>query len=364
VELRNGSVEDLGVSRTFWKGRRVFLTGHTGFKGGWLALILERLGAEVTGYALDPEGERSFFVDARVGRRVDSIIGDVRDLAALEAAITRARPEVVLHLAAQSLVLTSYERPLDTFSTNVIGTANVLEVARATPSVRAALVVTSDKVYRNREWPWGYRENDELGGHDPYSSSKACAELVTASYRDSFLSGRNVAVASARAGNVIGGGDWSANRIVPDFVRATMASRPLGVRNAGSTRPWQHVLEPLEGYLLLAERLVEDRARFQGAWNFGPTPEAVQSVGRLADDLVKAWGDGASWSGERVDQPHEAGLLTLDASRARRELAWAPRLGYERGVEWTVSWYRALARGADADATTKAQIDEYFALTS
>ncbi|HVZ71797.1 MAG TPA: CDP-glucose 4,6-dehydratase [Polyangia bacterium] len=353
-------VTNLGATDSFWKGRRVFLTGHTGFKGGWLAVMLERLGAVVTGYSLAPEGDRTLFASARVDRHAKSIIADIRDLSVLRAAVSAAAPEVVLHLAAQALVLTSYERPLDTFSTNVVGTANVLEAARETSSVRAVVVVTSDKVYKNREWAWGYRENDELGGRDPYSSSKACTELVAASYRDSFLAARGVALATARAGNVIGGGDWAANRIVPDFVRATIAGEPLRVRNPASTRPWQHVLEPIEGYLVLARRLLEDPKAYATGWNFGPPPDAVQPVRRLADDLVAAWGDGASWRAETVDQPHEAGLLTLDATKARRELSWTPRLGYERGVRATVDWYRAYARGADCEAKTIEQVDAYL----
>jgi CDP-glucose 4,6-dehydratase len=322
--------------------------------------MLDRLGAIVTGFSLAPIGPRSLFQDARVAHHIDSVLGDVRDLGAVKEAMARAQAQTVFHLAAQSLVLTSYQDPLQTFTTNVIGTANVLEAARNVSTVGAVLVITSDKVYRNHECPRGYRESDELGGRDPYSTSKACAELVSASYRDSFLSVMGVAVATARAGNVIGGGDWSENRIVPDFVRATMAGQPLRVRNPSSTRPWQHVLEPLEGYLLLAERLAEDRAKGEGAWNFGPLPEAVQSVGRLADDLVAAWGAGGSWASERVEQPHEATLLTLDATKARRELEWAPRLGYERGVQTTIDWYKALSRGQDLEATTLQQIDSYL----
>jgi CDP-glucose 4,6-dehydratase len=353
-------VEDLGVNASFWRGRRVLLTGHTGFKGSWLSLVLARAGAVVTGYALAPTGERTLFDGARVSKHVRSVIGDVRDLAALTAA-GAGEPEIILHLAAQSLVLTSYEAPLETFSTNVLGTANVLEAARNLPSVRAVVVVTTDKVYRNREWHWPYREVDELGGRDPYSSSKACAELVSSAYRDSFLAARGVGVATARAGNVIGGGDWADNRIVPDFVRATLAGQPLVVRNPESTRPWQHLLEPLEGYLLLAERLFAEPKKWDGAWNFGPSTDAVHPVGRLADDLVKAWGAGAAWQHQRVEQPHEAKLLTLDATKARQEMGWFPRLGYARGVDLTVRWYKAFAAAADQEATTLEQIDAWLA---
>jgi CDP-glucose 4,6-dehydratase len=361
VEHGRRPVEDLGVNKAFWRGRRVFLTGHTGFKGSWLSLVLARLGAIVTGYSLAPQGERTLFEGAKVGKHVrSSVLADLRDLNAVRSAAVAAEPEVILHLAAQSLVLTSYQAPLETFSTNVIGTANVLETARSMPSVRSIVVVTTDKVYRNREWLWPYRENEELGGRDPYSSSKACAELVSASYRESFFAGRGIALATARAGNVIGGGDWAENRIVPDFVRAVLAKRPLAVRNPDSTRPWQHLLEPLEGYLLLAERLTTAPELASSAWNFGPLPDAVQPVRRLVDDLVAAWGDGASWTHERVDQPHEATLLTLDSSKARHDLGWSPRLGYAQGLQLTADWYKAHARGDDPETTTSRQIDQWI----
>ncbi len=353
-------MEDLGVKAAFWRGRRVLLTGHTGFKGSWLSLILARLGASVTGYSLAPQDERNLFDQARVAKHVRSVIGDIRELDALGAAVAAAEPEIVLHLAAQSLVLASYDDPLGTFSTNVIGTANVLEAARRTPSVRAVVVVTTDKVYKNREWPWPYRENDELGGRDPYSSSKACAELVSSAYRESFLAARGIGLATARAGNVIGGGDWAANRIVPDFVRAALAKRPLVVRNPDSTRPWQHLLEPLEGYLLLAERLMTEPLRWEGSWNFGPPADAVQPVRRLVDDLVERWGDSAAWKHEQVEQPHEATLLTLDSAKARQQLGWSPRLGYAPGVQLTIDWYKAFATGAAPEATTLEQIDGWL----
>ena len=353
-------MEDLGMNRAFWQGRRVLLTGHTGFKGSWLSLVLHRLGAIVTGYSLAPQGERSLFESARVARHVTSVIGDIRDLGALKAAAAAAQPEIILHLAAQSLVLTSYEAPLETFSTNVMGTANVLETARSLSAVQAVVVVTTDKVYKNREWLWPYRENDELGGRDPYASSKACAELVSSAYRESFLTAQGIACATARAGNVIGGGDWSANRIVPDFVRAALAKRPLTVRNPDSTRPWQHLLEPLEGYLMLAEKLVTEPTRVGGAWNFGPPADGVQPVRRLVDDLVAAWGSGATWTHEPTPQPHEASLLTLDSAKARHALGWAPRLGYALGVQLTIQWYKAFARHDDLEAVTLGQIDAHL----
>jgi CDP-glucose 4,6-dehydratase len=354
-------VEDLDVTSSFWRGRRVLVTGHTGFKGSWLSLLLARLGARVTGYALAPAEPRSLFETARVAGHLRSVIADVRDLAALKKAVVEAEPEVILHLAAQSLVLESYQAPLETFSTNVMGTANVLEAVRAVSTVRAVVVVTTDKVYRNREWTWPYRENDELGGHDPYSTSKACAELVSSAYRDSFLAAHGTACATARAGNVIGGGDWAKNRIVPDFVRAMLARQPLVVRNPDSTRPWQHLIEPLEGYLMLAERLVAAPAQAVGSWNFGPPADAVRPVAELVGDLVAGWGDGAAWKHERADQPHEARLLTLDSTKARHELGWLQRLGYARGVALTLDWYKAFARGDDLESTTLAQIDACLA---
>jgi len=354
-------VEDLGVNRSFWQGRRVFLTGHTGFKGSWLSLVLERLGAKVTGYSLAPQGERTLFEGARVTNHIHSVIGDVRDLSTLSVAMRTADPEIVLHLAAQSLVLNSYQQPLDTFSTNVIGTANVLEAVRSTPSVRAVVVVTTDKVYKNREWVWPYRENDELGGRDPYSSSKACSELVTSAYRSSFFDARGIALATARAGNVIGGGDWAENRIVPDFARAVMAGEPLRVRNPESTRPWQHLLEPLEGYLILAERLVTQPELAADAWNFGPSVDAVQPVRRLVDRLVGHWGGAASWVSEHIEQPHEATLLTLDSAKARHALGWGSRLGFEDGVKLTVDWYKSFVRGEDPEALTLGQVDAWLA---
>jgi CDP-glucose 4,6-dehydratase len=360
LELGSRPLEGLGVKQTFWRGRRVLLTGHTGFKGSWLSLVLARLGAVVTGYALGPEGDRSLFEGARVARHVRSIIGDIRDLGALNVAMRVAEPEVVVHLAAQSLVLTSYEAPLETFATNVLGTANVLEAARAVPSLRSVVIVTTDKVYKNREWTWPYREVDELGGRDPYSASKACAELVSSAYHSSFLAARGIASATARAGNVIGGGDWADNRIVPDFVRAVLEKRTLVVRNPDSTRPWQHLLEPLEGYLMLAEALWAEPALAEGAWNFGPPAEAVQPVRRLVEDLVERWGPDATWRHERVDQPHEAALLTLDSSKALKHLGWTPRLGYERGVELTTDWYKAFVRSEDQEATTLRQIDAWL----
>jgi CDP-glucose 4,6-dehydratase len=351
------------LSAAFWRGRRVLLTGQTGFKGAWLGLLLHRLGAKVTGLALPPR-DRTLFEAARVSERIDSTIGDIRDAASLKTAIASAQPEVIFHLAAQALVLPSYQAPLETFSTNVMGTANLLEASRTAPGLRAIVVVTSDKVYENREWLWAYREVDGLGGRDPYSNSKACAELVTASYRDSFLRKLGVGVATARAGNVIGGGDWATNRIVPDFVRAAVEGQPLKVRNPASTRPWQHVLESLDGYVLLGEKLALESSAIEGGWNFGPSAEAVQPVAKLADALVAGWGPGASWQQESLEQPHEARSLTLDSTKACQQLGWRRRLDFAESVRWTVDWYKAFAAGEEMQATTFKQIDAYLGLKS
>lgn len=352
------------MNARFWKGKRVFVTGHTGFKGSWLALWLHYAGAEITGYALEPSTEPSLYALAGVGEAVTSIIGDVRDPEAISKAMLAAEPDIVLHLAAQSLVRRSYSEPVETYATNVMGTAHVLEAVRACASVRVALVVTSDKCYENREWVWGYREDEAMGGYDPYSSSKGCAELVTAAYRRSFFSGdsgagRRVAVASARAGNVIGGGDWATDRLVPDMVRAFAdGERPL-IRNPDAIRPWQHVLEALSGYVLLVERLWEDPARYASGWNFGPGEEDARTVSWIADRLMGCWGDNAAWQVEWTPQPHEAHYLRLDCSKARTLLQWRPRLDLETALEWIVDWHKAHLDGRDMRAYTVQQIARY-----
>lgn len=343
----------------FWAGRRVLITGITGFKGAWLALWLRELGALVRGYALAPPTSPSLFDVARLRAEVDWIEADVRDRTRLVQEVGAWRPEVLFHLAAQSLVRVSYEQPAETFDTNVMGTVNVLEAIRASPDVRAAVLVTSDKCYENREWDWPYRENDRLGGHDPYSSSKACAELVAASYKRSLLSETSVGVATARAGNVIGGGDWARDRLVPDIVSALASGKTPRIRNPGSVRPWQHVIEPLSGYLFLAERLFEQRQGFSESWNFGPNADAVQSVSTVADLVCKVWEDGRSWTRDELPQPHEARILTLDSSKARSRLAWRPRLDYVDAVRWTVDWYKAHAAGADMAKETRGQLQRY-----
>ena len=345
-----------------WAGRRVFLTGHTGFKGGWLALWLSHLGADVRGCALDPETTPNLFTEARIGGRIDDVRGDIRNQAALDAAMTDFAPEVVFHLAAQPLVRLSYADPMLTYETNVIGTARVLDAIRRTPSVRAAVVVTTDKCYENREWAWGYRESDPLGGYDPYSSSKACAEIVTAAFRQSYFAASGVAIATARAGNVIGGGDWSADRLIPDLVRGFEAGQPVPIRRPKAIRPWQHVLESARGYLTLAEHLLsEDAAKFATAYNFGPLDEDAQPVEWIVERMTKAWGDGASWFIDGDPGVHEAGYLKLDASRARAELGWTPRLRLAEALDWVVKWHRAQTAEADMQAFSLEQIREYEA---
>ena len=350
------------MNAEFWARRSVFITGHTGFKGAWLSLLLQHLGARVTGYALAPPTDPSLFARADVATGIHDLRGDVRDGAALAAALRQAQPEIVLHLAAQSLVLASYEAPVETYATNVMGTVHLLEAIRQTPGVRAAVVVTSDKCYENREWERAYREDDALGGHDPYSSSKGCAELVTAAYRRSFFGAQRentTAIASARAGNVIGGGDWARDRLVPDLMRAFAETRPAAIRNPLATRPWQHVLEPLRGYLSLAEQLWKGQPAAATAWNFGPLAADVRSVASIADAAAHHWGGGARWLSDRSVHPHEARSLELDISKARADLGWEPVLTVDDAIEWTVRWHKGLRDGEPARALTLRDIAEY-----
>jgi CDP-glucose 4,6-dehydratase len=346
----------------FWRGKRVFLTGHTGFKGSWLVLWLERLGANITGFALPPSSP-SLAAPAGIEQRITSVHGDIRDQAALSRAVDAADPEIILHLAAQALVRLSYSQPVETFATNVMGTTHVLEAARQAPRVQALVSVTTDKCYANREWVWPYRETDALGGHDPYSASKACAELVTAAWRQSFLSAPRpgkplLAVATARAGNVIGGGDWSLDRLVPDCIRAFAAGQTVQIRSPHSTRPWQHVLEPLCGYLLLAEQLWINGQDFAEAWNFGPPMDDVQPVSRIVQRIAEAWGDGA-WHITEGPHPHEAEFLAVDPSLARARLGWIPRLKLESALDWTGHWYKQHIAGIDAARLVAADIERY-----
>lgn len=355
---------------SFWKGRRVLITGHTGFKGSWLSLWLREAGAKLTGYALDPPTQPSLFEVAQLAALIDSARGDIRDHKHLVEVMVAAKPEVVFHLAAQAIVRDSYRDPVDTYATNVVGTASLLNAVRQCPSVRAVLNVTTDKCYENREWVWGYRESDALGGYDPYSSSKACSEIVTSSMRSSFFNpgtygkDHRVAVATARAGNVFGGGDWAMDRLVPDCVRALLRSEAIVVRNPAAIRPWQHVLEPLSGYLLLAQRLVEDGLAYGEAWNFGPATGSERSVEWMVRTLCALWGEGAGYeSVESAAQPHEARTLRLDCSKARLRLGWNPEWPVERALGATAEWARAYARGAQMRGVCLAQIREFVSET-
>ena len=348
------------VNPDFWRGRRVLLTGHTGFKGSWLSLWLQAMGAELHGLALAPDSSPALFDEARVAEGMTSHLGDIRDLATVRATFDATRPEVVLHLAAQPLVRASYADPVATYACNVMGTVHVLEAARATPGVRAVVNVTTDKVYENREWRWGYREDEPLGGHDPYSSSKACADLVASAYRRSFLQAQGVRLASARAGNVIGGGDWAADRLVPDFLRALNAGQTLTVRSPLATRPWQHVLEPLSGYLMLAERLFTEGQEFAEAWNFGPEDADARPVQWIVEYLCGQAPD-AAWQCDASPQPHEANTLKLDSSNAKVRLGWRPRWNLQTALGMTLAWHQAWKEGSDMAAISARQIQEYEA---
>jgi len=349
------------MNPVFWQGRRVFLTGHTGFKGSWLSLWLQHLGADLTGFALAPPTTPSLFEHALVSDRMSSIEGDIRDLKIFKAALIKAKPEIVIHMAAQPLVRESYQYPTETFATNVMGTVHLFEAVRAVPSVRAVVNITTDKCYENKEWIWGYRENEAMGGYDPYSASKACAELVSSAYRTSFFQseGHKVAMATARAGNVIGGGDWAKDRLMTDLIAAFISGKPLLIRNPNAIRPWQHVLEPLRGYLMLAEKLFTDGSEYAEAWNFGPNDEDAKPVSWLTERLTQFWGDNAQWQMQPGDHPHEANYLKLDISKAKTKLGWSPSMDLERALWLTAKWAQQIATGADARAITLQQIQTY-----
>jgi len=357
------------LNRSFWKGRRVFLTGHTGFKGSWLSLWLGELGADVTGYSLDPPTQPNLFELAEVANSVRSIRGDIRDFAGLKAAMAECHPTVVIHMAAQSVVRRGYNDPIETYSSNVMGTVHLFEALRQLGRPCAVVNVTSDKCYENREWVWGYRESEPMGGRDPYSNSKGCAELVTTAYRESYfppdaIERHGIAVASARAGNAIGGGDWTCDQLIPDLMRAFLAGKSCLIRNPSACRPWQFVLEPLRGYLTLVERLSEENpSRFASGWNFGPSDGDAKPVSWIADELVRSWGRDASWSRDAGTYPREAHFLKLDASKAGACLDWRPALPLEKTLEWIVEWYRAFQDGANLRSLTEMQIERYEELS-
>jgi CDP-glucose 4,6-dehydratase len=358
--IREGAVEDLGIDPAFWKDKSVFVTGHTGFKGGWLSIWLERLGAKVTGCSLDPDTDPSLFEEARVAESVKSVIADIRDIDNLRKIFGEDSFDVVIHMAAQSLVRVSYREPVETYATNVMGTVNLLESVRQSGQKPAVVVVTSDKCYENRERPEGYREQDPMGGYDPYSSSKGCAELVCSAYRRAFLDAEGINMASARSGNVIGGGDWAEDRLLPDCARAFLKHDPVYIRYPNATRPWQHVLEPLGGYLMLARGLVEHGSGFAGAWNFGPDEQDVESVWRVATHFAAFWGAPAEVEKDKADHPHEAQQLILNCDKAKTELGWRARTKLDEALEWTAEWYKNVAGGADGRGQCLSQIERFM----
>jgi len=348
------------VNPFFWKDKKVFLTGHTGFKGSWLSLWLQSMGAVVKGYSLAPPTNPSLFLVADVAKNMESQIGDIRDLDKLKESMLAFDPAILIHMAAQPLVRLSYVAPVDTYTTNVIGTVNVLEAARICPNLKAIVSVTTDKCYENKEWAWGYRENEPMGGHDPYSSSKGCAELVSSAYRNSFFNTKeSAALATARAGNVIGGGDWADDRLIPDILKAFENSKSVVVRNPLSTRPWQHVLEPLSGYLVLAEHLHDYGQDYAEAWNFGPKEEDCKPVHWILDQMVATWGEGAGWELDQNSHPHEAGFLKLDCSKAAARLHWRPKWNLENTLGLIVNWHQDWRAGKNINERCLQEIANY-----
>jgi CDP-glucose 4,6-dehydratase len=354
----------------FWANRKVLITGHTGFKGSWLSTWLHALGADVTGYSLEPPTDPSMFELLCLREHLNDVTGDVRDLDRLSAAVRSAAPTVIFHLAAQSLVRPSYEDPIGTYTTNVMGTANVLQAARSTPGLEALVVVTSDKCYADRGDKRHHTEDDPMGGYDPYSNSKGCAELVTSAFRSSYFdkagaaSNRSVGIATTRAGNVIGGGDWAIDRLIPDIVRSIIARRPVQIRNPNAVRPWQHVLEPLSGYLVLAERLCADSGNFASAWNFGPLESDARPVAWIVERLASVWGDGFAWNVDEGDHPHESAFLMLDIKKAQAELGYSPRVDLGTALTWVAEWYDAFLSKKDLRKLTGRQIAAFSELAS
>lgn len=366
---KQSSLEGVEVSLNFWQGKKVFLTGHTGFKGSWLSLWLQSLGANVTGYALSPPTNPNLFEEARVDEGMRSIIGDVRDLEALRKAMKEANPEIVIHMAAQPLVRYSYLQPVETYATNVMGVVHLLEASRENSNIKAILNVTSDKCYENKEIDRGYCEDEPMGGFDPYSNSKGCSELVTASYRSSFFNKldykkHGVGLATARAGNVIGGGDWALDRLIPDVMHAFIEHKAVVIRNPQAIRPWQHVLEPLRGYLDLAQKLFEEGPAFAEAWNFGPNNEDVKPVEWIVKTLAERWGDGARWTIDQGGHPHEATFLRLDISKADQSLGWKPQMNLSHALDQIIIWYKAYMNKSDMRQVTLDQISQYRQHTS
>lgn len=360
----SGSLEEMGltmqsVNSTFWKRKRILLTGHTGFKGSWLSLWLQSMGAEVHGLALKPPTIPSLFIEANVGDGMQSTIGDIRDFPKVLATLQASKPDIIIHMAAQPLVRYSYQEPVETYATNVMGTVHVLEAARKVGSVKAIVNVTTDKCYENKEWVWGYREDEPMGGHDPYSNSKGCSELVTSAYRRSFFQKSGIALGSARAGNVIGGGDWATDRLIPDILRAFEKSQSAIIRNPHAIRPWQHVLESLSGYLILAERLYIDGQIFSEGWNFGPYDEDTRTVEWIVERMVQAWGNDAGWQLDGGIHPHEANYLKLDISKTKNKLGWHPRWNLQTALDNIVDWHRHWLSKADVQGKCLNQINDF-----
>lgn len=345
------------MNKEFWKNKKVFVTGHTGFKGAWLCLCLNSLGAKVTGYSLEAPTQPSLYELANVSELIHSVIGDIRNFEYLKSTIIEANPDIVIHMAAQALVRESYQKPLETYAINVMGTANLLEAVKLCENVKAVVVVTTDKCYENKEWCWGYRENETLGGYDPYSSSKACAELVTSAYRNSFMNDEGISVATARAGNVIGGGDWAKDRLIPDCLKAIQAGQDIVIRNPYSIRPWQYVLEPISGYLLLAEKLYKEGRIWAESWNFGPNDQDVKSVGEIVKKICMQLN--SNYKIAKSDSLHEATYLKLDCSKAHNRLKWSPKLNIDETLMLIVDWFQAYQNGANMQTFSLKQIEKY-----